>query len=170
MKFLRPSRARQWQACFLAAVLICLLLCLRTRYRLAVVWGESMRPGLNTGDVLLVDRQVYSRNQPQRGDVVLARYRNELIVKRLVGLPGEKVELKDGRLYINGSRVPEPYLLEPGWLSIEPGKLFRGRFALAGDNRSIPLCQTIHAVVSKGQIMGKVVFALPLGRISRSLG
>jgi signal peptidase I len=127
-----------------------------------MVLGESMLPGFRTGDILLVDTRLYRKSAPKRGDIVVARHRHELIVKRVVGLPGEDVEIRHGRLHLQGQRVREPYAIEPGLLNVGRGRLFDGKFALCGDNRAIPAAQVVHAIVSQPQIAGKVVFSLRL--------
>jgi signal peptidase I len=104
-----------------------------------------------------------------RGDVVLARYNRELIVKRVVGLPGEEVALKQGQLYINGRAMAEEQPLEPGGLAISRGRLLEGKFALLGDNRSLGTYTTVHAVVSKAEIIGKVAWTLHLRGKSSSV-
>lgn len=141
----------------LGAAVIGLLLCLRAQFSLALVKGESMHPGLSSGDLLLVDKLAYRAAGPERGDIVVARHGTDLIVKRLVGMPGEQVELRRGTLYVNGFRRAEEYPLERGTLILGKGRLFENKYALLGDNRSLPNSVSVHAVVSKDQIVGKVV-------------
>jgi signal peptidase I len=155
----------------LIAGLIGLLLCLRSHFSLCLVKGESMLPSLRSGDLLLVDSFAYRRAGPERGDIVVARNQHGLIVKRVVGLPGEDVELRQGELLVNRLPVAEGYSVEPGWLSLRRGRLFDHRYALLGDNRSLPVILSVHAVVAKDQILGKVVHSLrlwPGWRSSRS--
>lgn len=166
MRWLRPFPLAKGQWLFAAGVCL-LLLGLRAHFCLCLVKGESMLPGLRSGDLLLVDRLAYRMAAPQRGDVVVARDRADLIVKRVVGLPGDEVELDRGRLYVNGRPLAEAYPVQPGALSLGKGRLFEDRYALLGDNRSLPVSLTVHAVVSKEQIVGKVVATLrfwPIGR------
>ena len=146
----------------LIAGLIGLLLCLRSHFSLCLVKGESMLPSLRSGDLLLVDSFAYRRAGPERGDIVVARNQHGLIVKRVVGLPGEDVELRQGELLVNRLPVAEGYSVEPGWLSLRRGRLFDHRYALLGDNRSLPVILSVHAVVAKDQILGKVVHSLRL--------
>ena len=146
----------------LGAVGLCALLAFRSRYELALVVGKSMLPTLNPGNLLIVDKNAYRLNEPARGDVVLAQYRNELVIKRIIALPGEQVEIKQGQLYINGIPREETHPVEPGLLNIERGTLFMGRFATLGDNRSVPQAQAIHPIISKENIVGKIVLALGL--------
>ncbi len=138
---------------------LCILLILRCRYQLAVVVGASMRPTLNPGSLVIVDNRAYRTKEPTRGDVVLAHYRKELVIKRIVGLPGEEVELKHGVLYIDGRSEPENHPVEPGLLSIEKGTLLGGHFATLGDNRNVSDAQAVHPIVVKDDIMGRVVFS-----------
>jgi signal peptidase I len=131
-----------------ASGLIGLLLLFRAHFVLSIAKGESMNPGLRSGDLVLVDKLAYSARDPERGDIVVAREGNGLIVKRVVGLPREEVELRQGRLHVNGHALAEEYLVEPGWLSLRKGRL---------DNRSVSSSVFVHAVVSKDQILGKVI-------------
>jgi signal peptidase I len=144
----------------LGAAVIGLLLCWRAQFSLVLVKGESMHPGLSSGDLLLVDKLPYRAAEPERGDIVVARHATDLIVKRLVALPGEQVELRRGKLYVNGFRSAEDYPVERGTLILGKGRLFENRYALLGDNRSLPNSLSVHAVVSKDQILGKVVRSL----------
>jgi signal peptidase I len=144
------------------ALALCALMGLRSRYELALVVGKSMLPTLTPGDLLIVDKKAYRRKEPVRGDVVLAEYRKELVIKRIIGLPGEEVEVKQGRLYINGTSRQENHPVELGCLNIQSGTLLMGRFATLGDNRSVAPAQVIHPIVSKENIVGKVVLSLRL--------
>jgi signal peptidase I len=156
----KPGHQRNKRLLILGATVIGLLLLVQSQFRLALVIGQSMRPGLHTGNLLLVNKRAYQYTPPRRGDIVLARYHGELIVKRVVGLPGEAVELKRGHLYVNGQPIAERHPIEPGPVDIASGRLFQGRFALLGDNRSLAAYQLVHAVVDKDQIIGKVVLSL----------
>jgi signal peptidase I len=121
-----------------------------------------MMPGLHPGDVLLVDKRAYQAAAPQRGDLVLARDGAGLIIKRVVGLPGEEVEVRWGELLVNGAPLAEPHAASGGWLNLGKGRLLAERYALLGDNRADPGSASVHAVVAKDQIVGKVVCALRL--------
>jgi len=121
-----------------------------------------MQPTFRTGNLALVYRGAYRTAEPRRADIVVARYRNDLILKRVVGLPGEEVEVRSGALLINGMPVVEGHRIEPGDLTIEKGKLFDGKYALLGDNRALPRSELIHAVVSKEDVVGKVIFSFRL--------
>ncbi len=142
-------------------------LAFRIRYRSALVIGASMEPTYSTGAVLLVDTSAYKDAEPARGDIVVVRYRNEYIVKRVVGLPGEDLEMQSGVLRTNGTVLPETYPVLRGSLDIGHGSLFEGRYALVGDNRSLAADEFVYAVVGREQFVGKVTLAFRLGRLSR---
>lgn len=139
----------------LLATLILALAGARTRFDLCLVKGDSMQPNLQPGDLLLVDKLVYRAAEPRRGDLVVARAGRDRLVKRVVGLPGEELELRLGELFVDRLAYAEFYPLTPGRLTLRPGRLLADRYALLGDNRDLPT--SIHAVVSRKQIVGKVV-------------
>jgi signal peptidase I len=133
----------------------------RREYRLAVTVGESMQPTLGTGNLLVIRKTAYDSTEPRRGDIVVAECRGDLLVKRIVGLPGDEVEVRGGLLYLNGVRCREGYAVAPGPLTIRKGRLGAGRFAILGDNRSVPLSLITHGIVGKKEIVGKVVWSIP---------
>jgi signal peptidase I len=141
-------------------VLLSLGMLFRSHYRLSIVSGDSMAPTLKSGDLLIVDRRAYHHAEPVRGDIVVMRYSNGLAVKRIVGLPSEEVEVRRGNLYINSRPVNENHRVEPGDLDVEKGHLLRGDFATLGDNRAIPAVLAVHPIVTKTDLLGKVVLIL----------
>ena len=76
------------------------------------VQGQSMEPGLHTDQRLVVEKVSYRFHGPRHGDIVVLRVPSqgeELLIKRVIGLPGETVEIRDGHVYIDGQLVDEPY-------------------------------------------------------------
>lgn len=138
--------------------LLLLLALARTQFRLVLVKGRSMEPTLTQGTVLLVHTGAFDNSPPARGDVVVARFREDFIIKRVVGLPGETIDARNGRVHVDGRPLAEDtYTVSPGNLEIRNGRLIEGSFALLGDNRSLPSTVLVHAVVPREQIVGKVV-------------
>ena len=155
----KPGRKRRW-VLLVAMLLAIVALPLRGSFRAVLVVGSSMQPTLNNGDLVLVAVHAYEHAAPLRGDLVVARYLGDLIVKRVVGLPGEQIEVRNGQLWIDEQPFVESHPVRPGLLTLSRGRLLRDRFALLGDNRDLPAAQTIHAVVAPEAIMGKIVLRL----------
>ncbi|OQY85914.1 MAG: signal peptidase I [Chloroflexi bacterium UTCFX4] len=100
--------------------------------------GYSMEPNFHDGQFLLVSRLNYLLGQPERGDVVIFQYPlnpKKNFIKRVIGLPGEKVQIRAGKIFVNDVRVPEPYPYnfanyDWGPVTIPPDEYF-----VLGDNR-----------------------------------
>lgn len=134
--------------------------------------GHSMTPLLTSGDVVLMDRLVYDFGHPDRFDVVVfQREDQKMNVKRVIGLPGETVQIKNDEIYIDGERIKEPD--GPGRVSLpglaeKPVKLGEDEYFLLGDNRDSSEDSRFSNIgnVSGSQIQGKVWFRmLPLAKM-----
>src|SRR5215831_17765178 len=106
------------------------------------VKGPSMLPTFSENGLNFVNKLAYLRADPKRSDVVVIRYSGEhtLLLKRVVGLPGETVQFVRGRILINGTALEEPYLdpkLSGNW-DLPPETLAADEFYVVGDNRSMP--------------------------------
>ena len=106
------------------------------------VKGASMEPQLSDGDNLIVDKISYRFRSPERFEIVVFPYRYErgtYYIKRIVGLPGERIQIADGNIYINDERLEESYgleaMLNPGIASM-PVQLLTDEFFVLGDNRN----------------------------------
>lgn len=112
----------------------------------AEVPSESMENIIEPGDRLFGFRLAYTFDEPERFDVVIFRYpvdETQNFIKRIIGLPGERVEIREGKIYVNGSDVPldEPYLPEK-WVDDNDGYVFdvpKDSYLMLGDNRNISL-------------------------------
>lgn len=116
------------------AVVLALLIQKYLIYKVLIPTG-SMKPTLNEGDHLFVTR-VYHPEKLQRGDIVVfnSEELNEVLIKRLIGLPGEKVDIVDGVVYINGEKLDEPYVKNPD-LKSSSFVVPEGKLLFLGDNR-----------------------------------
>lgn len=136
-----------------------------------VVQQQSMEPNFHGGDYLITSRQAYRLfGEPERGDVIV--FKSELttddgeqkcLIKRIIGLPGDVVEIKDGYVYINGEEIDEPYVKEQGIsgdmeaLTVPENELF-----VMGDNRGVSEDSRSPRVgtISENTIVGKVIVRL----------
>jgi signal peptidase I len=102
------------------------------------VSGPSMRETLHDGDLVLVNKLVYEFREPKRGEVIVFDYQKENrdYIKRVIGLPGDIVEVRNGRVLVNERSIPEPYI-KPGTPTSDmpPTRVPEGHLFVMGDNR-----------------------------------
>ena len=156
-----------WIIPFVAALLIAVFL---KNYIIinANVPSGSMENTIMTGDRLIGNRLAYIKSNPKRGDIIIFHYpdnEQEIYVKRVIALPGEKVEVRDGKIYIDGSETPldEPYLKEEWTVATGPYEFEvpEDSYLVMGDNRndSWDARYWANKYVAKDKILGKAVFA-----------
>jgi signal peptidase I len=123
--------------------------------------GPSMQPTYREGGVNFVNRLAYLKREPQRGDVVAVRYTGNsiMLMKRVVGLPGETIEFVNGRLVVNGQFLDEPYVkLGCDWnIRPEHYRLRDDEYYVVGDNRSMPFENHQQGAARRGKILGRVM-------------
>lgn len=131
----------------------------------AEVPSGSMENTVMTHDQIIGYRLAYLFSQPKRGDIVMFPFPDDESVKylkRIIGLPGEVVEIIDGKVYINGSAEPleEDYLKEKPNGSFGPYTVPEDSYFMMGDNRNSSLDSRFweHPFVKKDKIIGKAVF------------
>ena len=121
--------------------------------------SESMVPTIEVNDKVIVTNFSYWFEGPKRGDVIVFRYPLDTkkdYIKRCIGLPGETVEFRDSKLYVNGQLVEEPYL--PEGLIFEdygPIEVPEGQYFMCGDNRNHSSDSRVWGFVEKRLIIGK---------------
>jgi signal peptidase I len=139
------------------------------------VEGTSMLPRLHDGERIFVNKLIYY-NLPKitRGDVVVFWYPKEpdkSFVKRVIGLPGETVEVRDGRILINGRELPEPYLdprLNVNHDSLAPVRVEKHYYFVMGDNRDSSFDSRAWGLVPQKYVYGKALFRYwPVSQASR---
>lgn len=134
--------------------------------------GHSMTPLLESGDVVLMNRLTYDFGKPGRFDVVVfEREDKKLNVKRVIGLPGETVQIRGGQVYIDGRLLDEPEglcFISLAGIADQPVKLLENEYFLLGDNRDSSEDSRFSNVgnVNGKQILGKVwIRVLPLSNL-----
>ncbi len=120
--------------------------------------GYSMEPNFHDGQFLLVNKLNYLFGDPERGDVVIFKYPlnpKKNFIKRVIGLPGEKVEIRAGKIFVNGVRVPEPYPYNFADYDYGPVVVGPHEFFVLGDNR--PESSDSHAwgMLPRNDLIGK---------------
>lgn len=134
------------------------------------VTGTSMSPTLQEGQVLMASKG----HDFKTGDVIAFYYNNKILVKRVIAMPGDWVNISDdGTVYVNDIAIDEPYLKEKalGDCNIElPYQVPESKIFVMGDNRSVSLDSRNTAIgcVSEEQVVGKITFAIwPLSKIGK---
>jgi len=136
-------------------ILILIIIPLRFNYMLTWSRGDSMIPSYKDGQIMVMEKQS-SDWQPERYDVIIAKYGDQLIVKRIVGLPGEIIEVIDGLIYVQGQlrnifkgkimRATMPHTQLPETIPLD-------YFWVIGDNREL----SVFGLIPRKDIIGKVI-------------
>lgn len=137
------------------------------------VSGDSMVPTLLNNDIMILNKIGYRLNGLDRFDIVVVNYKNEQIIKRVIGLPGDYVEYKDDKLYINNELVEEPYerketqdfILEMLGENVIP----KDKYLVLGDNRPISKDSRMIGLIDKKDIKGYTsIVVFPFNRIRKA--
>lgn len=141
----------------------------------AIVSGDSMLPTLKDGDVMLVNKVIYRIAEPQKGDVIAFNFNdngvNKRFIKRVIGQPGDTIDIRDGSVYVNDEELKEPYVhvvTMEGTAYAYPYTVEEDSFFVLGDNRNRSRDSRDSSVgtVSGEQIIGKAKLRLwPITRI-----
>ncbi len=126
-----------------------------------IVPTGSMLPTIQLQDRLIVDRVFYKYDTIERGDIIVfsapvASEEDKDLVKRAIGLPGEKLEVKDGAVYINDKVLNEPYVVEPADYNYGPVTIPDDSYFMLGDNRRYSKDSHVWGYVSADDILGRV--------------
>lgn len=132
------------------------------------VSGRSMLPTFEDGDFILTDKISYRIGEPKRGDVIVLKYpksENQEFIKRVIGLPGDTIQIQDSSLYINGKHLEENYLA-PGTPThgadyINEGATIQvkeNQYFVFGDNRTNSSDSRNWGPITKQEIVGKTFF------------
>jgi signal peptidase I len=133
-------------------------------YQPVKVEGTSMAPLLSDQERIFINKFVYRFEDIHRGDVVVFWYpldRSKSFIKRVIGLPGESVEIRRGLLYVNGQLIPEPYV-PPQYTDVTdfgPIKVPKDSYFVMGDHRISSNDSRVFGPVASQFIYGRAVFA-----------
>lgn len=145
------------------AIAIVLALAVRTTLRLYVIPSASMLPTLVPGDHIVVTPYPF-HGTPKQGDVIVfrsTRAADELMIKRVIGIPGDLVESRAGRVLVSGHALPEPYVAAQATTgSIAPQIVPAGSYFVLGDNRADSLDSRSWGVLPRNRIVGQARIVL----------
>lgn len=158
---------------FVKVAAISLAIIIPVRYFLIqpfYVKGASMEPNFHDREYLIIDEITYRFKAPQRGEIIVFRYPmdpQEYFIKRLIGLPGESVQIKDGEVHIYNQDNPDGFILKEDYLpedlstySASDAKIILGsdEYFVLGDNRNASKDSRIFGPLNKSFITGRVYF------------
>ncbi|MFO0960832.1 MAG: signal peptidase I [Isosphaeraceae bacterium] len=159
------SRRRRWKRTTATVLLSCLVGLLgffvskARSYELFLIPSSSMSPTIAVGDRVVVDKEMAS--PPARAEIWVFRMPprsgtpGSIAIKRVIGLPGESIGVRDGKVWIDGEPLDEPYLGSAPNYTLDPVTLGDDEYFVMGDNRSISLDSHIWGPVPAGQLVGR---------------
>ncbi len=137
--------------------------------RFPEVSGPSMAPQISSGELVIINTLAYRVGAPHRGDIVAFRHDGitpATYIKRVIGLPGERIRIDRGAVYVNGARLAEPYVQfgddrSAPEITVPPDSVY-----VLGDNRAVSEDSRVFGPVPKGELMGQALAGVwPLGSI-----
>ncbi len=174
-----------WELVQTLVLAILIFLAVRAMAQNFRVEGSSMEPGLHNGQYLLVNKAVYFKidlttlskflpfvhagphderfvfHGPQRGDVIVFRYPQDPsrdFIKRVIGLPGDTVQIVNGTVYVDGTALDEPYINGVSHANYDQTVIPAGNYFVLGDNRNNSSDSRSWGFVPEGNIIGKAMF------------
>lgn len=156
------GRNPRWTLVRILILVATTLVCFKYVLMLRKIESTSMLPTFREGSIHLINRLAYgSGHPPRRGDIVAVRTSGETImyIKRVIGLPGESLAIKQGTVIIDDAELSEPYV-GPGrrpW-NRPPRKLGPDQYFVIGDNRSMAQEQHEFGAIDANRVVGKVVW------------
>jgi signal peptidase I len=149
---------------FIIIIAIVLFVGLRLTIQTSIVNGPSMEPNFQQNEWIIVNKLAYKYASPQRGDVIIFQppfQNSKPFIKRVIGLPGEVVQIENGKVYVHktdGSIITlqEPYIKEPFATNYTSPVIPPNEYFVMGDNRNNSTDSRYGWLASRDKIMGKV--------------
>lgn len=145
--------------------IVVMLMLISVFFHFSIVPSESMYPTMEVGDYILL----YTLGDDyERGDIIAFKFpenEEETYLKRIIGLPGERVEVSDGKVWVNGNVIEEDYIHEAPSYQYEEVTVPSGEYFVLGDNRNNSYDSSYFGFVREEKIKGKVMARLlPISR------
>lgn len=139
-------------------------------FEIVVTRGSSMEPTIAHGDHILINRLAYRSMKPQRGDIIAFRVGWKILLKRIIGLPGDVIELKNNSLYCNGKLIKKCKHLQFSNKKMHSIKVWDRHLFVMGDNEEHSIDSRDFGTILFEDVIGKAVFIyLPYSRIRKIL-
>jgi len=154
-------------------IIVVILFVITFVFSVTQVVGNSMDPTLKDGEILILNKFKYRFSDIKREDIISLKYADtKYLIKRVIGLPGENIEIKSNKLYINGVEYQEPYLskdlnyVDFKLSDLGFSKIPENMYLVLGDNREISLDSRKIGLIKKEDINGKITFRFwPLNKL-----
>ena len=145
------------ETALLTAVIFLVVNTITGRFRIE---GSSMEPNLHDGEYVIIDRVSYVLHPPERGDVIVfvPPTGDKDYIKRVMGLPGDTVEVRNSQVIVNGKVLNEPYLNAPTNYTFSPQKIEPGHYFVLGDNRNNSSDSHSWGAIASSTIIGRAWF------------
>lgn len=155
------EEAKDWIISIVVAVVLAFLI-RQFIVELYIVDGPSMRPTLQSQERLVVNKFIYSLRAPEKGEILVFKYPRDQsrdFIKRVIATPGDTIEIKDGRVYVNDQMQNEDYILEKTRSEYPKATVPDGTVFVMGDNRNNSLDSRSSYVgcIDERDILGKVL-------------
>lgn len=146
-----------WQLAVLAALIAAFFI------RLPQVSGLSMEPHIRSGEYVMIDTFAYRIGRPRRGDIVAFRHEGDargIFIKRVIGLPGDRVTIDRGQVYVDGRKLAEPYVVHGDGRSFSDIAVPDRCVYVLGDNRAESEDSRFFGPVNDDLLVGRAVAGL----------
>jgi len=138
---------------------IAIFFLIQSTVQVSIVTGSSMEPNLHDTQRLVVNKAIYMFHPPQRGDIIVfhppGNSGDVPYIKRVIGLPGDTIEIKKGKVYVNGSPLQEPYIKDSPAYTLHEEEIDAGTYFVLGDNRNNTSDSHVWGSVPRSNIIGK---------------
>ena len=130
-------------------------------FNFILVKGDSMNPKYKNNDFMFLNKIIYSFKSIRRGEVIVLKYRNNDLIKRVIGLPNDKIKVENGKLYINNKEVKENYINSyTASYDFDEITLKDNEYFVMGDNRYNSYDSRNFGTIMKNDIIGRVEFKI----------
>ena len=155
----------EWVKTIIISLVIALLI--TTFIKPTIVKNYSMSPTLEENDFLIINRFLYKRGEPHRGDIVVFKSnlrtetgKQKLLIKRVIAIPGDKIVIAEGDIYINDNKLEESYLADVYTMGEVDFTVPENEIFVMGDNRPFSKDSRYVGPVKKSQIFAKKMLVL----------
>lgn len=156
---MKKNKSKIWEICSYILIIVVVLIIKFYVVSPIKVNGSSMNDTLLDGDIMLLNEIVYRFNDIKRFDIVVSKSDKELLIKRVIGLPGEKIRCTDGIIYINDSVLVKDYGSNKTD-DFDEVTIGNDEYFLMGDNRDNSLDSRYFGTFNKNKIKGRTKYTL----------